>query len=718
MTVIAIGDRDRGYGDRGGPRGPVPSLTDMANLVTSSVSESCDQCAVARRARRPNQTGEPRPRRPRAGERPPEPRRVRPADDEPDITRRLRAQYAEISQLAGGLAHEIRNPLSTLSLNLDLLLEDFQNAETPRDRRVLQRVERLRDEVQRLHAILENFLRFARVQDLKLAPADLNALVDELRDFYEPTLATKGIVIRTHFAPDLPMVRLDADLFKQALLNLILNAEHAMPSGGELILTTRYEPPWVVLDVIDTGLGHDRGGPRADLRRLLLDPPGRERPGTADHPQDRRGPRRNDPGAERARQGVAVHDRAARVRPAGRGQRRLRPRMVRRSRDLSQAVLEFPPRLRSPASTWPMDQQIRVLVVDDDEPHAAAVAESLERVGYDCVVATSGGEGLRLIEEQVFDIIITDLIMEGVGGLEVLAKAKRELPDAEVVILTGHGTIKTAVTAMQAGASTYLTKPLDINELRTVADKASQSQRLQRSNIELQKQLNEKFGFEGVIGNSSAMHAVVAKLRQIAPTSASVLITGESGTGKELVAKALHINSPRKNKPFVPLNCAELSRERAGKRALRPRQGGVHRRRPRSHRPVPVRQRRHVVPGRDRRHADLDPGQALARARERRDRPRRHQRAGQGQRPADLGDQPRSGRRHRRGQVPPGPVSPPQGRQRQASPVARAARRHPALDRALPQGVHRVARARRSRASRRPCARRSWRIRGPATSAS
>jgi two-component system response regulator HydG len=206
-----------------------------------------------------------------------------------------------------------------------------------------------------------------------------------------------------------------------------------------------------------------------------------------------------------------------------------------------------------------MDQQIRVLVVDDDEPHAAAVAESLERVGYECVVATSGAEGLKLIEEQVFDIIITDLIMDGVGGLEVLAKAKREIPDAEVVILTGHSTIKTAVTAIQAGASTYLTKPLDINELRTVADKASQSQRLQRSNIELQKALNEKFGFEGVIGNSEAMHSVVAKLRQIAPTSASVLITGESGTGKELVAKALHVNGPRRNKPFVPLNCAELS---------------------------------------------------------------------------------------------------------------------------------------------------------------
>ncbi|MBX6313739.1 MAG: sigma-54-dependent Fis family transcriptional regulator [Isosphaeraceae bacterium] len=206
-----------------------------------------------------------------------------------------------------------------------------------------------------------------------------------------------------------------------------------------------------------------------------------------------------------------------------------------------------------------MDQQIRVLVVDDDEPHADAVAESLERVGYECTVATSGREGMRLIEEQDFDIVITDLVMDDVGGLEVLAKAKRELPDAEVVILTGHSTIKTAVTAMQAGASTYLTKPLDISELRTVINKASQSQRLARSNLELQHQLNERFGFEGVIGNSPVMHSVVAKLKQIAPTSATVLLTGESGTGKELAAKALHINSPRRNKPFVALNCAALS---------------------------------------------------------------------------------------------------------------------------------------------------------------
>ena len=149
----------------------------------------------------------------------------------PRLPGELRAQYAEISQLAGGLAHEIRNPLSTLSLNLGLLAEDFQKPETPRDRRVKQRVERLQREVQRLHDILENFLGFARIQELKLAPIDLNALIEELCDFYEPQASTQGIVVRTAFDEDLPRLPVDADLFKQAVLNLMLNAEHAMSEG-------------------------------------------------------------------------------------------------------------------------------------------------------------------------------------------------------------------------------------------------------------------------------------------------------------------------------------------------------------------------------------------------------------------------------------------------------------------------------------------------------
>ena len=175
--------------------------------------------------------------------------------DETAINRRLRDQYAEIAQLAGGLAHEIKNPLSTMSLNLDLLIEDFREVESPRDRRVLHKLERVRRETARLHDIVEDFLRFAKVQDLRLDPTDLNALVDDLRDFCEPHAVGQGVLIRTQYDPDLPLVPLDVALFKQALWNLIRNAQHAMPDGGELMLQTRREEGEAVLDVTDTGVG-------------------------------------------------------------------------------------------------------------------------------------------------------------------------------------------------------------------------------------------------------------------------------------------------------------------------------------------------------------------------------------------------------------------------------------------------------------------------------
>lgn len=189
------------------------------------------------------------------------------APAEPDVARRLREQNAELARLAGGLAHEIRNPLSTLSLNLDLLAEDFHEPETPRERRAGARIERLKQETRRLQDILENFLRFARLQTPRTAPTDLNAVVEELRDFYEPQASARGVVVRACFADDLPRVRLDADAFKQAVLNLLLNAEHAMPEGGELILTTRRDGDAVALDVVDTGRGMT-----ADVAAKIFDP--------------------------------------------------------------------------------------------------------------------------------------------------------------------------------------------------------------------------------------------------------------------------------------------------------------------------------------------------------------------------------------------------------------------------------------------------------------
>ncbi len=201
----------------------------------------------------------------------------------------------------------------------------------------------------------------------------------------------------------------------------------------------------------------------------------------------------------------------------------------------------------------------KVLIVDNDQAHAEVVAESLERVGFACDVATSGTEGAQRIESNQYDVIITDLVMNDIDGLGILARAKQELPDAEVILITGHGTIPSAVQAMQQGAFNYLLKPLDLNQLRAVTERAAEGVRLRRTNVELQRRLDERFGFEGVIGDSPQMRDVIEKLKRIAPTDATVLIQGETGTGKELVAQAIHQNSPRKAKPFVALNCAALS---------------------------------------------------------------------------------------------------------------------------------------------------------------
>ncbi len=214
------------------------------------------------------------------------------------------------------------------------------------------------------------------------------------------------------------------------------------------------------------------------------------------------------------------------------------------------------PASKTTASTGP---PIRALIIDNDGAHAETMADSLTRVGYHCTVASTGSEGAELLEKDTFEIVVSDLKMPDVGGLEILAKCNDVLPDAEVILVTGHGTIQSAVEAMQQGAFNYLLKPLDLKQLRAVVDNASRNQHLRRANAELNRRLDEKFGFEGVIGNSPPMHDLVDRLRRIAPTDATILIQGDTGTGKELVAQAIHQNSPRKKRPFVGLNCAALS---------------------------------------------------------------------------------------------------------------------------------------------------------------
>lgn len=203
--------------------------------------------------------------------------------------------------------------------------------------------------------------------------------------------------------------------------------------------------------------------------------------------------------------------------------------------------------------------QLKMLVVDNEAAHARAMTESLEKVGYTCEVATSGPEAANLIERETYDIVITDMVMNDVDGMKILKLARQRLPECEVVMVTGHATVPVAVEAMQQGAFNFLEKPITPNRLRAIAAKAAEAVSLKRQNTELLQRLDERFGFEGIIFTSKKMQTVIDRLRRIAATDATVLITGENGTGKEIIAQAIHQNSPRRSKRIVAMNTGAIA---------------------------------------------------------------------------------------------------------------------------------------------------------------
>ncbi|MBI3272751.1 MAG: sigma-54-dependent Fis family transcriptional regulator [Planctomycetes bacterium] len=202
----------------------------------------------------------------------------------------------------------------------------------------------------------------------------------------------------------------------------------------------------------------------------------------------------------------------------------------------------------------------KILVVDDEGSHAESTAEALERAGYQTFVATSGEEAGEFLETgEPVDLVLTDLVMRPIDGLEILQRAKRRHPDVAVIVMTGYATIETAVEAMKKGAENFLRKPLNIDEVREQVRKALEKQKLSRRNVELERELDRRYGLAGMIGSTAEMQRTFTRIQQIAATNASVLIQGETGTGKELVAQAIHRNSPRRNERFLPINCTSFN---------------------------------------------------------------------------------------------------------------------------------------------------------------
>jgi two-component system response regulator HydG len=200
----------------------------------------------------------------------------------------------------------------------------------------------------------------------------------------------------------------------------------------------------------------------------------------------------------------------------------------------------------------------RILVVDDEASHRDSLRRIFERAGHVVSVAENGEEAIKLLREQPVDLVLTDLVMPRMDGIALLKGARTIQPDVDVVVMTAYGTVEHAVSAMREGAFHFITKPIKRGEVLACVDRAIEHRALVVENRQLKKALAAARGPEGIVGNSPAMSELLATLRQVAPSNATVLLLGESGTGKELCARAIHQLSPRADQSFIAVNCAAL----------------------------------------------------------------------------------------------------------------------------------------------------------------
>ncbi len=199
-----------------------------------------------------------------------------------------------------------------------------------------------------------------------------------------------------------------------------------------------------------------------------------------------------------------------------------------------------------------------ILVVDDEQSMRDFLSIMLKKEGYDVVAAENGEDALKAVQTEIFDLVISDVKMPGMDGIDVLKTVKEISPESIVIMITAYATAEAAVEAMKLGAYDYITKPFKVDEIKLIIQKALEKRRLRKENILLRREMECRAGFENFIGKCAPMQQVFSLIRQVADTRSTVLVTGESGTGKELAARAIHFNSSRKDKPFVTVNCGAL----------------------------------------------------------------------------------------------------------------------------------------------------------------
>ena len=450
-------------------------------------------------------------------------------------------KLASVGLLASGVAHELNNPLTGILTFSHLLRRKMpDNSPDAEDMDLVIR------ETKRCAAIIKRLLDFAREKQPEKKFNDINQIIEDTVRIVERPAHLRDIEITMDLDRTLPPIWIDADQIKQVIMNMIVNAQHAVEEKGSIAISTRRaaepRPSHAVRRARTDGgnidrryrLRHSGEELTSDIRSVFHIQGCRQgnRIGTFRQSRYRRGPWRHYRSAKQSRRGIDVQ-RLSAADAAGRRARK--------------------------QTEWERLMSARILVVDDEDIVIRSCLRILDGNGYQIEAAHDGHEALRKVEDNSYDVMILDIMMPNLGGMEVLRRVKETHPDMDVIMITGLSQIDTAVQAMKLGAFDYISKPFEPDELKLVIQRALERRRLLQENLNLKSEVSSKYRFENIIGSSPPMQAVYRLVAQCAPTNSTVLLTGESGTGKELIARAIHYNSLRKDKPFVPVDCNSLS---------------------------------------------------------------------------------------------------------------------------------------------------------------
>ena len=429
-------------------------------------------------------------------------------------------RLSAVGQLAASLAHEIRNPLGSIEGATNIIRSPATSEEIREGSlNIIQK------ECQRLNRLLTNLLDFARPRQPEFRAVDLPRLIDSIFALVGPNAQLQHVTLKKSIVRSPAILESDPEQLKQVLLNLVINAIQAMPGGGEIEVEVDHRDSEVMISVRDEGAGIDDQNLDKIFDRFFTT----KEAGTG-------------LGLSVAHQVITQHG----------GHIKARSESGPRN-----DFLHIPPSALQEQAL----RKSRLLVVDDDESLRWVTKVQMEQSGYTVDAAADGPQALALLQQNGADLVITDLMMPGMSGLDLLKEIRREYPDLAVIVVTAFGTVETAVEAMKAGAYDYITKPVNIDELKLIVSRALEHLNLKEEVRTLRSSLDRKYGFENILGRSKSLLHVLDMASRAAHTNTTVLIRGETGTGKELLAKAIHFNSPRKDSGFVTINCGAIPKD-------------------------------------------------------------------------------------------------------------------------------------------------------------